>query len=99
MFGLDLIVIIFLIYLLGMIFIGFIVYCVINNFFDYILGGCCLGSFVIVFFVGVLDMFGWLLMGLLGVIYVGGLIEVWLVIGLILGVYFNWKLVVGCLCV
>ena len=40
-------------------------------------------------------MSGWLLMGLPGAIYAGGLIEAWLAIGLTLGAYLNWKLVAG----
>ena len=77
MFGLDPTVTTFLIYLLGMIFIGFTAYRVTNNLSDYILGG------------------RWLLMGLPGAIYAGGLIEAWLAIGLTLGAYLNWKLVAG----
>lgn len=89
--------IIFVIYIVVMVLIGLVVYCFINNFFDYIFGGCSFGSFVMVLFVGVFDMSGWLLMGLFGVVYLLGLFESWIVIGLIVGVYFNWLFVVGCL--
>lgn len=58
-----------------------------------------MGSFVIVMFVGVLDMFGWLLMGLFGVIFFFGLFEVWIIVGLFIGVYLNYCVVVGCLCI
>lgn len=70
-----------------------------KNFDDYILGGCSLGLFVMALLVGVLDMSGWLLMGLLGVVFLSGISESWIAIGLILGVWINWKLVVGWLCV
>ena len=95
MFGLDPTVTTFLIYLLGMIFIGFTAYRVTNNLSDYILGGRRLGSFVTALSAGASDMSGWLLMGLPGAIYAGGLIEAWLAIGLTLGAYLNWKLVAG----
>ena len=41
---------------------------------------------------GASDMSGWLLMGLPGAVYVSGLVEGWIAIGLILGAYFNWLL-------
>lgn len=78
-----------------MILIGFIAYRVTNNLSDYILGGRRLGSFVTALSAGASDMSGWLLMGLPGAIYAGGLIEGWLAIGLTLGAYLNWKLVAG----
>ena len=42
-----------------------------------------------------LDMSGWLLMGLPGAIYLSGLNEAWIAIGLVVGAYFNWLLVAG----
>lgn len=39
-------------------------------------------------------MSGWLFLGLLGVVYLSGFIEIWIVIGLVIGIYFNWKFVV-----
>lgn len=65
----------------------------------YMLGGCNLFLSVVVFLVGVLDMSGWLLMGLLGVMYLFGLSKVWIVIGLVFGVWVNYFLVVFWLCV
>ena len=38
-------------------------------------------------------MSGWLLMGLPGAIYLSGLIEAWIAIGLTVGAYLNWLLV------
>jgi len=39
------------------------------------------------------DMSGWLLMGLPGAIYLGGMGNVWIAIGLFIGTVLNWKLV------
>ena len=40
-------------------------------------------------------MSGWLLMGLPGAIYLSGLSEMWIAIGLIIGAWLNWLLVAG----
>lgn len=42
---------------------------------------------------GASDMSGWLLLGLPGAAYLGGLGESWIVIGLVVGAWFNWTLV------
>lgn len=39
------------------------------------------------------DMSGWLLLGLPGAVYLSGLTEIWIVIGLATGTYLNWKFV------
>jgi len=41
------------------------------------------------------DMSGWLLMGLPGAIYLGGMGKTWIAIGLFVGTVLNWKLVSG----
>jgi len=43
--------------------------------------------------VGASDMSGWLLLGLPGAIYLSGLSEIWIGIGLLLGAYCNWLFV------
>ena len=60
---------------------------------DYILGGRKLGSVVTALSVGASDMSGWLLLGLPGAIYLSGLSEIWIGIGLVLGAYCNWLFV------
>lgn len=85
----------FFVYIFGMIFIGLMAYRSTNNFDDYILGGRSLGSVVTALSAGASDMSGWLLMGLPGAIYLSGISESWIAIGLILGAYLNWKLVAG----
>ncbi|MFK8258947.1 sodium/proline symporter PutP [Erwinia sp. AnSW2-5] len=85
----------FCVYILGMVLIGFIAYRSTKNFDDYILGGRSLGSFVTALSAGASDMSGWLLMGLPGAIFLSGISESWIAIGLTLGAYLNWKFVAG----
>ncbi|WP_367680480.1 sodium/proline symporter PutP [Candidatus Fukatsuia anoeciicola] len=85
----------FSIYILGMILIGLMAYRATNNFDDYILGGRSVGSVVTALSAGASDMSGWLLMGLPGTIFMYGISESWIAIGLIIGAYLNWKLVAG----
>jgi len=85
----------FLIYIAAMILIGFVAYRATKNFDDYILGGRSLGSFVTALSAGASDMSGWLLMGLPGAIFVAGLSESWIAIGLIVGAWLNWLFVAG----
>ena len=85
----------FVLYILAMILIGFIAYRSTKNFNDYILGGRSLGSFVTALSAGASDMSGWLLMGLPGAVFVAGLSESWIAIGLIIGAWLNWLFVAG----
>lgn len=85
----------FCIYILGMILIGFLAWRSTNNFDDYILGGRRLGPFVTALSAGASDMSGWLLMGLPGAVFIAGISESWIVIGLTLGAWLNWRLVAG----
>ncbi|MCP3674190.1 MAG: sodium/proline symporter PutP [Gammaproteobacteria bacterium] len=82
----------FSIYLIGMLLIGAIAYRLTNNLSDYILGGRKLGSAVTALSAGASDMSAWLLLGLPGSMYVGGLSAGWIALGLIIGAYLNWKL-------
>lgn len=85
----------FLFYIAAMVVIGLMAYRATTNFSDYILGGRRLGSFVTALSAGASDMSGWLLMGLPGAIYLSGLSEMWIAIGLIIGAWLNWLLVAG----
>ncbi|WP_180059530.1 sodium/proline symporter PutP [Acinetobacter sp. YH12128] len=85
----------FLFYIVAMVVIGLLAYRATSNFSDYILGGRRLGSFVTALSAGASDMSGWLLMGLPGAIYLSGLSEMWIAIGLIIGAWLNWLLVAG----
>ena len=85
----------FVIYIVAMVLIGLMAYRSTNNLSDYILGGRSLGSVVTALSAGASDMSGWLLMGLPGAIYVSGLSESWIAIGLVTGAYLNWLFVAG----
>jgi sodium/proline symporter len=88
-------VVTFAIYLLAMIAIGIVAWRSTKNLEDYILGGRSLGSYVTALSAGASDMSGWLLLGLPGALYVGGLSEAWIAVGLVLGAWCNWKFVAG----
>lgn len=81
----------FLIYLIGMFVIGIIFYKMTNNLSDYVLGGRKLGGAVAALSAGASDMSSWLLLGLPGAMYLGGMSEIWLPIGLAVGAYLNWQ--------
>lgn len=83
----------FVAYLLLILFLGIKAYRRTHNLGDYILGGRKLGSAVTALSVGASDMSGWLLLGLPGAIYLSGISEVWIGIGLVIGAYCNWLFV------
>src|SRR5699024_10212164 len=57
---------------------------------DYMLGGRQLHPFTAALSAGASDMSGWLLMGLPGALYMNGLVEAWIAVGLTLGAGLNW---------
>ncbi|WP_226678559.1 sodium/proline symporter PutP [Mesobacillus jeotgali] len=78
------------IYMAAMLYIGWYSYKKTSNLTDYMLGGRSLGPAVTALSAGAADMSGWLLMGLPGGIYVSGLANAWIAIGLTVGAYLNW---------
>jgi len=83
----------FVAYLLLILGVGIRAYQQTDNLADYILGGRRLGPVVAALSVGASDMSGWLLLGLPGAIYLSGLSEAWIGIGLLIGAYLNWSYV------
>ena len=83
------------IYLLAMLGIGFVAWKRTRDFDDYILGGRSLGGYVTALSAGASDMSGWLLMGLPGALYLSGVSEAWIAIGLVVGAWANWRFVAG----
>lgn len=80
----------FVIYLVLIMAIGVVAYQRTRNLGDYILGGRRLGPLVTALSSGASDMSGWLLLGLPGAVYLSGLGEVWIGIGLVIGAWCNW---------
>ena len=83
----------FVAYLILILSLGIKAYRRTHSLDDYILGGRKLGAVVTALSVGASDMSGWLLLGLPGAIYLSGLSEIWIGIGLVLGAYCNWLFV------
>lgn len=82
-----------IIYMAAMLFIGYYAFKRTSNLTDYMLGGRSLGPAVTALSAGAADMSGWLLMGLPGAIYLSGLVEAWIAVGLTVGAYLNWLFV------
>ncbi|HHP0355679.1 TPA: sodium/proline symporter PutP [Campylobacter lari subsp. concheus] len=87
------IAIMFVAYSALMLFIGFYFYKQNKNSEDYFLGGRSMGPVVSALSAGASDMSGWLLMGLPGALYVSGLAESYIAIGLSIGAFLNWAFV------
>jgi sodium/proline symporter len=85
----------FCVYIFAMLAIGLVAYRYTSNLSDYILGGRRIGAWVTALSAGASDMSGWLLMGLPGALFAVGLAEAWIVIGLVIGAWFNWYFVAG----
>lgn len=86
----TLILITFVIYLIGMAFIGYVAYKRTKNSADYFLGGRSLGPIVAALSACASDMSGWLLFALPGMAYTIGVGALWNVLGLLVGTYLNW---------
>ena len=82
-----------IIYLAVMVGIGIWGYRQTSRYEDYTLGSRGLPPLVAALSAGASDMSGWLLMGLPGALFVVGLSEAWIAIGLALGVWANWTFV------
>ncbi|MDY2900270.1 MAG: sodium:proline symporter, partial [Candidatus Aphodousia sp.] len=80
-------------YLIAMLGVGFFAYYYTRNYADYILGGRSLGGIVTALSVGASDMSGWLLMGVPGSVFLLGISQSWIAIGLTVGAWINWCLV------
>ncbi|MGP6176431.1 sodium/proline symporter PutP [Microbacterium sp. A196] len=80
-------------YFAAMLLIGYLAFRRTKDHEDYMLGGRDLPPWVAALSAGASDMSGWLVMGLPGAIYLSGLIEAWIAIGLTIGAYLNWLLV------
>ncbi|MFO7690298.1 MAG: sodium/proline symporter PutP [Cryobacterium sp.] len=82
-----------ILYLAGMVAIGYFAFRQTKDLDDYMLAGRGLKPGTAALSAGASDMSGWLLLGLPGAIYVSGLVEAWIAIGLTIGAWLNWKFV------
>lgn len=78
------------VYLVFLLAVGWYFYKRTSSIEGYILGGRGLGGWVTALSAQASDMSGWLLMGLPGAIYLGGMNEAWIAIGLFIGTALNW---------
>jgi sodium/proline symporter len=62
---------------------------------DYLLGGRRMGAWVTALSAQASDMSGWLLMALPGAIYLAGIGNIWIAIGLFIGTVLNWVVISG----
>lgn len=83
----------FVVYFIFLMGVGIYFYKKTSNVEDYLLGGRGMGSWVTALSAQASDMSGWLLMGLPGAVFLGGIKESWIAIGLFLGTLVNWMIV------
>ncbi|MBR5933423.1 MAG: sodium/proline symporter PutP [Treponema sp.] len=84
----------FIVYLGFMVFIGLRTMKKNNSASDFFLGGRKMGPWVTALSAEASDMSGWLLMGLPGLAYLGGMKEAfWTAVGLAVGTYLSWLIV------
>lgn len=81
------------VYFVAMVAIGYYAYRKTQDHEGYMLAGRQLPPWCAALSAGASDMSGWLIMGLPGAIYLAGLIEGWIAIGLTIGAYLNWLFV------
>lgn len=82
------------VYLIGMLYVGYLCSKKNNTDDDFYLGGRKLGPIVTAMSAEASDMSSWLLMGLPGVAYLSGVCDSgWTAIGLAVGTYVNWLIV------
>lgn len=81
----------FILYITGMLIIGYYFYRRNENISDYFLGDRTLNPHVTALSAQASDMSGWLLMGFPGAVYAGGFNAMWIGIGLAIGTYLNWQ--------
>ena len=85
--------VVFILYLLLMLGVGFYFSKKANSLNSYYLGNRNMNKWVVALSAEASDSSAWLLMGLPGAIYVSGLSEAWIGVGLAIGTYVNWKIV------
>lgn len=85
----------FAVYFVVMVVIGFWVFKRTASLSDFVLGGRQLNSWVAGLSANASDFSAWLLLGLPGAIYLSGLGEAWIAVGLAIGFAASWYLLAG----
>ncbi|MEZ5360057.1 MAG: sodium/proline symporter [Candidatus Zixiibacteriota bacterium] len=80
-------------YLLFLIFVAFYAYRLNETLDDFLLAGRKLGIWVVTFSERASGESAWLLLGLPGVLYASGLLELWVAIGCTSGILFSWMVI------
>ncbi len=85
----------FILYFSILVMVGFISYFVqkIRSDVDFLVGNRSLNYWVTAISAHASDMSSWLFMGIPAIVYAGNCIEIWIVVGLVVGMFFNWHLV------
>lgn len=83
----------FVVYFGAMLLIGGWCYRKNKDLADYVLGGRSLNYYVTALSAMASDLSAWLLLGLPGAAYAGGLGASWIILGLFVGLYVNWRVV------
>jgi sodium/proline symporter len=83
----------FVCYLIIVVTIAVVAWHMTKNLSDFVLGGRQLGGPVAALSAGASDMSAWLLLGLPGAVFVFGLNQIWLPIGLTVGAYLSWRMI------
>ncbi len=84
----------FFLYAVAMFLLGFYAMTKAKGNEEFILGGRSIGPYTSAISAGASDMSSWLILGLPGAVFAGGLVEgLWISLGLIIGAYLNWHLV------
>lgn len=83
----------FIVYLLIILGIAIVAWRITRSLSDFVLGGRQLGGPVAALSAGASDMSAWLLLGLPGAVFVSGLNQIWLPMGLTIGAYCSWRFI------
>lgn len=86
-------VIAFSLYFVVILLIGIFAHRKQNTAQDFVMGGRSLSYWVTAFSAHASDMSAWLFMAFPAAVYLGGLPALWIALGLILGMFFNWQFI------
>lgn len=83
----------FIVYLLAILFVGFVTFRLTRTLADYLLAGRKLGPWVVAFSERASGESAWLLIGLPGAAFASGLLDFWVVVGCVSGIIFSWLVI------